>query len=1023
MTTHQARPAVSQPHYAAAVPTHGAPAGTFVPGTKVQVGSHRVVVTKYLSEGGFAHVYVVKLPSPENASAVLKRVAVPDKDTLANMRNEVETMKKLRGHKHIVTYIDSHASQLKGGGYEVFLLMEYCSGGGLIDFMNTRLKNRLTEPEIIDIIADTAEGVAHMHYLESPLLHRDLKVENILISQTSDGRKRYKLCDFGSAAPPRPAAKTAAEGRLIEDDVQRHTTLQYRSPEMIDVYRHKPIDEKSDVWALGVLLYKLCYYTTPFEEQGQMAILSASFKYPAYPPFSDSLKKLIAMMLMEDPSHRPNIYQIVRDLSALRGRECPIKDIYANRTQSKARSTQQLPPREADISSPPTVGARLEAPHQAKQYVPEVTPMRRGRPVISTPHNVTRPSPSPNEGSRADPFAALDSKKYDERAQAIETLSEKYPALDDFASLQNKGKFEFDGGTTKAPSKPPAVPDTNQRVANALADEAFAKTRAAPEPVPRPRSEAPPRTTSLAKPTVEHADTKLSSAQSIAQPQLPRPSMVSTGTMTSPPSSPKNSTPPQPPKPSLEVWRVPSRGGHASPRLSSIARFDDMAAKHPVVRDLSRSPNPNMPMSPASSRPSLEGGRPTLDASSDLYRSRSINSPEQQHHRRGSLFRRVSSKKETSHRSSMYESPTPSSPTVNDDTNIVSDVDYLRAIEAENNAAVKASHHRRSSSTIRNIKHASLPSFGGAKQKFAGKLGDTFKRFDEKRYTAPREDTVTQMASMVTPLASQADDEGDLLSTSPPYGVRDLSLTEERVDIIEDVPPEMRRELERRQLEAEERRVEDAAAAYRQHLAGGKGQPSARASAIQNRVRSLLDESERSSPVKKTAEGYGRYTDRSASDEDGSRDENELRNFEPQAPIHKSHSIASANPMRRPHLTAKAAADKPLPPKPNIAPKPVALRTGGPPVPAKPAIDTQCAAGSKTATPNLMDSSPDQISGDGVVQNFIDDSPGWEASFAKKYPRLSLELVEADITAPRGGLSQDRTAPEVQVGSSRAKDS
>ena len=270
------------------------PAGTFLPGTKVQVGNHRVVVEKYLSEGGFAHVYVVRLPKPvdHSAVAVLKRVAVPDKLELANMRTEVETMKKLRGHRHIVKYIDSHASQLQGGGYEVFLLMEYCSGGGLIDFMNTRLQHRLTEPEIVKIFSDVTEGLACMHYLDHPLLHRDLKVENVLISRSGNSNS-YKLCDFGSAAPPRPAAKSAAEGRLIEEDVQRHTTLQYRSPEMIDVYRKHPIDEKSDIWALGVLLYKLCYYTTPFEETGQMAILNASFKFPAYPAFSDRLKLLI----------------------------------------------------------------------------------------------------------------------------------------------------------------------------------------------------------------------------------------------------------------------------------------------------------------------------------------------------------------------------------------------------------------------------------------------------------------------------------------------------------------------------------------------------------------------------------------------------------------------------------------------------------------------------------------------------------------------------------------------------------
>lgn len=275
-------------------PGTGAPAGTFAPGTKIQVGSHRVVIQKYLSEGGFAHVYLVKMPKPVDGTdlAVLKRVAVPDKESLRGMRIEVETMKRLKGHRPIVTYIDSHASELGNGGYEVFLLMEFCNGGGLIDFMNTRLQHRLTEPEILNIFTDIAEGVACMHYLKPALLHRDLKVENVLIN-SNGSVKRFKLCDFGSASPPKPAPTTVVECRLMDEDVQKHTTLQYRSPEMIDVYRKQPMNEKSDIWALGVLLYKLCYYTTPFEDQGQLAILNASYRFPSHPVFSDRLKKLI----------------------------------------------------------------------------------------------------------------------------------------------------------------------------------------------------------------------------------------------------------------------------------------------------------------------------------------------------------------------------------------------------------------------------------------------------------------------------------------------------------------------------------------------------------------------------------------------------------------------------------------------------------------------------------------------------------------------------------------------------------
>jgi AP2-associated kinase len=163
-------------------------------------------------------------------------------------------------------------------------------GGGIIDMMNRRLRERLTEAEILQIFVDVCEGVAAMHNLRPPLLHRDLKVENILqASETS-----FKLCDFGSATPvgARPPS-SAQELRALEADLNRHTTLQYRPPEMVDVYLRRPVDEKSDVWALGVLLYKLCYYTTPFEEHGILAILNVQYKIPPYPVYSKQLNALI----------------------------------------------------------------------------------------------------------------------------------------------------------------------------------------------------------------------------------------------------------------------------------------------------------------------------------------------------------------------------------------------------------------------------------------------------------------------------------------------------------------------------------------------------------------------------------------------------------------------------------------------------------------------------------------------------------------------------------------------------------
>lgn len=173
------------------------------------------------------------------------------------------------------------------------LSFQQIPGGGIIDMMNRRLRERLTEAEILQIFVDVLEGVAAMHNLRPALLHRDLKVENILQSSSTS----FKLCDFGSATPValRPPS-TTQEIRALEADLNRHTTLQYRPPEMIDPYLRRPIDEKSDVWALGVLLYKLCYYTTPFEEHGPLAILNVQYRMPPYPVYSPQLNGLIGTL-------------------------------------------------------------------------------------------------------------------------------------------------------------------------------------------------------------------------------------------------------------------------------------------------------------------------------------------------------------------------------------------------------------------------------------------------------------------------------------------------------------------------------------------------------------------------------------------------------------------------------------------------------------------------------------------------------------------------------------------------------
>lgn len=318
--------------------------GTYAPGTLLTVGSHQCKVLKYLTSGGYAQVYSAEMyPTDAYAESnvvCLKRVIVPDKASLNTLRAEVDAMKLLKNRKHVVSYIDSHAAKsiLQDGSYEVFLLMEYCAGGGLIDFMNTRLQNRLQEFEILNILNQVAQGIAAMHALMPPLIHRDIKIENVLISQKGE----YKVCDFGSVCGVIRPPKNPQELAYVQHDIMKSTTAQYRAPEMIDLYRGFPIDEKSDIWALGVFLYKLCYYTTPFEKGGELAILHSKFEFPAQPIYSDRMKNLIQTMLMESPAQRPNICQALEEVARMQGVPCPIRNFYLLRAMEQANTNNNL---------------------------------------------------------------------------------------------------------------------------------------------------------------------------------------------------------------------------------------------------------------------------------------------------------------------------------------------------------------------------------------------------------------------------------------------------------------------------------------------------------------------------------------------------------------------------------------------------------------------------------------------------------------------------------------------------------
>ncbi|XBW35447.1 hypothetical protein QEN19_001013 [Hanseniaspora menglaensis] len=325
-------------------------------GTQMTIGNHVVEIVDYMTDGGFAHIYKVKFLSylnpiktptlQKNEVICLKKVIVQKQEGLNELQMEVDTMKKLSSCSKIVTYYDSAAikrslfdgseiiddnpnsgSVFDPATYlEVLIIMELCPNNSLLDYMNERLITKLSELEILTVMYDVTKAIYHMHSFG--LIHKDIKIENVLV----DKNWRFKLCDFGSTSKSYPIATTPQEIAYLSQDIYLHTTPQYRAPEMIDLYRSLPIDEKSDIWALGVFLYKLIFYITPFEMTGQFAILHSRYDIPST-KISPNLTNLIVIMLSENPSLRPNIYQVFLEVhSMLHGNKVAISsdiiDIY-----------------------------------------------------------------------------------------------------------------------------------------------------------------------------------------------------------------------------------------------------------------------------------------------------------------------------------------------------------------------------------------------------------------------------------------------------------------------------------------------------------------------------------------------------------------------------------------------------------------------------------------------------------------------------------------------------------------------
>jgi AP2-associated kinase len=701
-------------------------------------------------------------------------------------------------------------------------------------------------------------------------------------------------------------------------------------------------------------------------------------------------------MLKEDPRDRPNIYEVVREVCKMQGKEIPIKDvrhttflntnltltaaqIYSNRSASEARKYQELPPTPTEA---PAVGAVFSPPMQETEIIPEIAPMRRGRPGRSPSSQLSsaRPSPLPYRATAGsppnDPFAALDGGEA--RKKTAEEMSKRFPSLDQFDLLHEKGdKFEFEPTVESKPEDE----DLSLRLTHALADDAFAR-RESPERAPRPAYQRPSQSSPVRTPKSREVPAK--KAAHLYQPTPQRPVMVSTGTMTSPVQTPRLSEPKVSARP---IYRFPP--SDKEQRSSSLpwTTEEEQKATRPI-----KAPSPpmsglNAEASPrlssdrlstqtSSARPSMETLRrsSTLEANDAVGRSKSaIGKARPMSVQPGAKYDLP--RDSESSRSSLdmsrvqYEGGAPlrsvrtEADREFDRANISSDVEYLRAMEEEES---NRKREKRSSGSHKHNKRGSLSglSLSGGKNLLAGRFGEAFRRFEAGNQDKPSSPSTEDVPRQGLIGLSDSADEG--LSPNDDIALEDADR--------DDISPEMRRELERRRLSQEEKRVASAAAEYRRQVAesgagGGRAVgDGARSRTIQSKMQSLLAESDKP-PVHKTATGYGRFTETSSS----------LQAKQSEAKPTASAQLSSSRTSGPQSATSTSypSVQRPVT-RPAAPPKPKSLRVG--PTSSRPGTGHD--NGPSQATP-------------------VTPGEDWEANFSRRFPSLSGIEVETEIEIPK----------------------
>ncbi|CAB3243746.1 unnamed protein product [Arctia plantaginis] len=254
--------------------------------------SHNLTVLKTVGKGTYGNVYLCK--RKDNTLTIVKEIELNIKfqDHEQDIINEINILSCLN-HVNIIKFYSYYNTD-----NHVMISMEYASSGNLAEYMYKRSPKLLQQQEILFYYCQVLLGVDYIH--SKNIIHRDLKAENILL--TGKCGVVVKIGDFGISKMLASAKKTST---VIG-------TPYYLAPELCE---GKPYDNKSDVWALGCLLYEMCTHKRAFEAETLVGLVKAITSGSVHPldltTYDRSMQDLVDSMLSILPDKRPTVKELM----------------------------------------------------------------------------------------------------------------------------------------------------------------------------------------------------------------------------------------------------------------------------------------------------------------------------------------------------------------------------------------------------------------------------------------------------------------------------------------------------------------------------------------------------------------------------------------------------------------------------------------------------------------------------------------------------------------------------------------